>query len=336
LIALVHLVWGPLGPQPLRRFIASYKAHPAGVEHELVVLLNGTKPEASEMLLAELRDVDHRVLTLAQPVQDLAAYRAAAERLEHSQICFLNSYSVILAPAWLGHLALALDQPQAGLVGATGSWASVRSAALNSLFLPNPYRRALPKRSVAARELRAVEAELATESQGGHAQPNRSSNASQAAPSLWERVSATVRGLGAMPGQIVRFPSFPSYHLRTNGFIVDRRLFLSLRTRPLEAKTDAYVMESGYGSFTGQVLGQGLRALVVTRDGHAYDHDEWQRSRTLWQGDQENLMIADNQTRIYANGGIERRRLLAAFAWGAEADARPPARAGDGAEARHV
>jgi hypothetical protein len=64
----------------------------------------------------------------------------------------------------------------------------------------------------------------------------------------------------------------------------------------------------------------GLRTLVVARDGEFYDHPEWARSRTLWQGDQEGLLIGDNQTRMYARGGIERRRLLSAFAWGRMAD----------------
>ncbi len=40
MIAVVHLVWGPLGAGPLQEFLASYKRHPAGAEHELVVLLN--------------------------------------------------------------------------------------------------------------------------------------------------------------------------------------------------------------------------------------------------------------------------------------------------------
>jgi len=37
-------------------------------------------------------------------------------------LCFLNSYSVVLADNWLGHLARAAELPEVGLVGATGSW----------------------------------------------------------------------------------------------------------------------------------------------------------------------------------------------------------------------
>ncbi len=64
--------------------------------------------------------------------------------------------------------------------------------------------------------------------------------------------------------------------------------------------------------------------LVADRDGAVYDQEQWPLSRTLWQRDQEGLMVADNQTRSYAHGDMERRRLLSAFAWGRQADPRPP------------
>lgn len=124
MIAVVHLVWGPLGPVPVREFLASYRRHAAGAEHELVMLFNGVTSEQRPALEAELEGTEHRSLELTEPVQDLAAYAQAAERLEHERLCFLNSYSMVLARDWLAKLAHALDQPDAGLVGATGSWES--------------------------------------------------------------------------------------------------------------------------------------------------------------------------------------------------------------------
>ncbi|MFI5004962.1 MAG: hypothetical protein ACHQE6_08105 [Solirubrobacterales bacterium] len=121
MIGLVHLVWAPLGPEPLREFLRSYRAHPAGAEHELVVVLNGG---AHADLLAELRDVEHRLIVLERPALDLPAYGLAAGQLEHERLCFLNSYSTILTDGWLGLLARALDDPGVGLVGATASWES--------------------------------------------------------------------------------------------------------------------------------------------------------------------------------------------------------------------
>ena len=318
MIAVVHLVWGPLGPTPLREFLASYRGHAPGVEHELVVLFNGVGAEQRPLLLAELEGVEHRALTLSEPVQDLAAYLQAADQLEHERLCFLNSYSTILAPDWLAKLNRGLDEPTAGLVAATGSWASVRSAVANGLFLPNPYRGVVPSRGVARRELAAMELELAGQDAGTQAPTPRS---------LMGSVRATLKTLPAVPEQLLRFEGFPAPHLRTNVFMGDRAVLRRLRTRRIARKMDAYLLESGHASFTRQMHALGLRTLVVDCDGACYDHEDWPESRTLWQGDQEGLLIADNQTRIYANGGIERRRLLSAFAWGRRAEPRAGAAA---------
>jgi hypothetical protein len=316
--AVVHLVWGPLGPLALREFLASYRRHEPGAEHELVILLNGVEEGQRPALEAELAGVTHRILATDEPVQDLAAYVQAARRLDHERVCFLNSYSVILADGWLANLDRALSQPRAGLVGATGSWASVRSATLNALFLPNPYRGVIPERSVARAQLLAIELERGGERVESDPQPRRS---------LFGSALATLRTLPPMPEQLLRFEGFPAHHLRTNAFMIDRATFTGLRIGGIDRKMDAYLLESGRHSLTRQVQGLGLRTLVVARDGAVYDHGDWPRSRTLWQGDQEGLMIADNQTRIYANGGIERRRLLSAFAWGGLADPSAPLQA---------
>jgi hypothetical protein len=312
---VVHLVWGPLGAQPLRRFLESYRAHPAGVEHQLVVLLNGVRDEHLPALNAELERVTHRTLVLEEPVQDLAAYALAAERLEHGRLCFLNSHSEILAPDWLAKLAHALDQPRAGLVAATGSWASLRSAAMNALFLPSPYRSLFPERKLARQLYSAMELEREAGRQPPAEPPRRSPRGS---------LAAVLRALAPMPQQILRFDGFPTPHLRTNAFMAERTTFAGLGMGGAGGKLDAYALESGRDSLTRRVGRSGLRAVVVARDGSLYEHERWPASRTFWQGDQENLLIADNQTRLYANGDLDRRRLLSAYAWGRHADPSPP------------
>lgn len=134
-LGVVHLVWAPLGLEPVRSFLRSYRAHPPGIAHELVIVLNGAPSEASgttpsgavlsrETLLTELAGVEHRLIVLDRPALDLAAYGTAARELSHRRLCFLNSYSVILADGWLAVLAQALDGPGTGLAGATASWES--------------------------------------------------------------------------------------------------------------------------------------------------------------------------------------------------------------------
>jgi hypothetical protein len=330
-IAVVHLVWGPLGIGPLQDFLASYRRHPAGIEHELVVLLNNVPEPLPAEYEAALQGVEHRLLRTPEPVQDLAAYAHAAGRLEHRRLCFLNSYSAILAPGWLAKLDHALEQPRAGLVGATGSWASLHSAVLNAFLLPNPYRRVVPRRSVAREQMREIELELDAARSGAITGDGSTGEEATFAPELPRRtvsgsILSTLRSFRPMPEQLWRFAPFPAYHVRTNAFMLERSTFTKLRLRPLARKMDAYLLESGRMSFTSQVLGMGLRALVVARDGAFYDHPEWYRGETFWQGDQRGLLVADNQTRSYANGSYDRRRLLSAFAWGPSAAPSPPAR----------
>jgi hypothetical protein len=130
MIAVAHLVWAPLGAAPLRDFLSSYNAHSAGAEHELAIVLNGAGPEgpadpgARAELIAELDWTDHTLIELRRPVFDLAAYGEAALALDHEHLCFLNSYCMVEADGWLGHLHAALVEPDVGVAAAGGSWES--------------------------------------------------------------------------------------------------------------------------------------------------------------------------------------------------------------------
>ncbi len=326
LTAVVHLVWGPLGTAPLTRFLDSYRRHPAGLEHELVMLLNNVDKRQRDEVVSALDGFDHHLLALERPVQDLAAYLFAAEQLEHERLCFLNSYSELLAPEWLAKLANALEFPGAGIVGASGSWASLRSATLNALFLPNAYRGVIPPRRVARVQVREMAVELDRErvadEHAGDGPPSETPTTLRRR--LAEGLGPALRTLPTMPGQVVRFEGFPNAHMRTNAFMASRRTLIDIRRDGIESKMDAYLLESGRNSLTRQIQRQGLRALVVDSEGTSFEENHWARSRTLWQGDQELLLVADNQTRIYARGSLERRRLLSGFAWGRQAEAGPP------------
>jgi hypothetical protein len=115
------------------------------------------------------------------------------------------------------------------------------------------------------------------------------------------------------------FNPFPNYHIRTNGFLISRDLFLSLGGRRAASKMHALRFESGKQSLTNQVLQKGLNALVVARDGKAFEKEEWWASGTFRQGDQANLLLADNRTQEYAKGSPQRREHLAKLAWGEKA-----------------
>jgi hypothetical protein len=146
MVHVVHLVWAPLGLAPLRRFVGSYRSHGAGTEHRLVLLFKGFADRSETAAHLDVLDgLEHESMYYARPTFDLPAYAAAAEALEASHLCFLNSESALLADGWLAAMHERLLEPGVGAVGATGSYESPRS--INPLRrrrwvpFPNPHLR---------------------------------------------------------------------------------------------------------------------------------------------------------------------------------------------------
>jgi hypothetical protein len=143
-------VWEPLGPEPLDRFVHSYRARTAGSEHQLLVLFNGFRSGQDLSRWSQvLADVDHQKLQLDRRVLDLDAYRQAVELTVAERYCFLNSHSEVLTDGWLGQLEGHLRTPGVGLVGSGGSLESAYSSAPRPLRplrrgfdpFPNPHLR---------------------------------------------------------------------------------------------------------------------------------------------------------------------------------------------------
>lgn len=120
-----------------------------------------------------------------------------------------------------------------------------------------------------------------------------------------------------------RFPPFPNPHVRTNAFMIAGEVFRRLRFPRLASKWDAYRFESGLASLTRQLDLGGLRPVLVGRDGRAYEAPEWAASRTFWSAAQENVLIEDKQTGLYAAATPGMRERLAYAAWRAWPDGTP-------------
>jgi hypothetical protein len=298
----VHLVWAPLGPRPLEQFLDAYRRHEAGSQHRLLILFNGFGGDADRAAWTRLLSgVEYVPLHLERPLLDLAAYREAVTRVPAERYCFLNSYSVVLADGWLQYLERALAAPDTGLVAASGSWGSIRSYQRFMLGLGGPYASVFADR----RKTNAALAAVASEEQE---EPPR------------RRRRRPLRYLRALAGQAYGFVPFPAEHVRTNGFMIERSVFQRLRLPSLAGKSDAYRLESGRDSFTAQIRRLGLEPRVVGRDGRAYAPAEWPASATFWQREQQNLLIADNQTRRYQLSDAYTRGVLARYAWGGLGD----------------
>lgn len=246
-LCVAYLAWTPYGIECAERFLASYRAHPAGTPHRLLLLLAGPEEDRSHWhrLFAA---VPHEALEVGLGM-DLGHYRAAVDQVVAERYCFLNTVTEPLVEGWLARMEEALLQPEVGMVGATGSYES-----------PNAVR----------------------------------------------------------PGPLLRlrpgFEPFPNPHLRTNGFAMERELILQLDWGYDLTREQTVTLEGGSRSLTRQVRERGLEALVVGRDG-TYPPDRWRASATFRSGEQANLLLADNRTRHYQEGGALTRRGLAWLAW---------------------
>jgi hypothetical protein len=298
-LAVLHLVRKANGQGPLIRFLDSYRTHPAGAEHELVLLLKGFDSDAERTsYMALAADLTDRSIVVQDTGFDIGSYLTAVRDLRCARYCLLNSFSRVLVTDWLARLDAALAAPGVGLAGASGSWGSIGSYARFMIGLGGPYARVFSDRRATNRALASLEAArdpLAPE----HGRLRRYTTSAR-----------------ALVDQSHGFRSFPTPHVRTTGVIVGHDVLERLRIAAPERKVDAYRLESGAGSITAQVRALGLDAVVVGHPGRAYEDEEWPHSHTFWAGEQENLLIADKQTDTYERADSAVRAILSAFAWG--------------------
>lgn len=246
-LCLAYLSWTPYGVEAARRFVASYRAHPAGTEHTLLAVFAGPEEDRSPFYAA-FDAVEHERLNLGLGM-DLAHYRTVVERFAAERYCFVNTVTEVLADDWLRLIGQALDSADVGMVGTCGSYETPNAVR------PGPLRRLRPG-----------------------------------------------------------FEAFPNPHLRTNGFALERSLIEELEWPTQMTREQTVALEGGGRSLTRQVRARGLQTLVVGRDG-AYPPPCWRQSRTFRSGEQENLLLADNRTRHYQEGGRVTRFGLAWLAW---------------------
>lgn len=127
-ICVVHLVWIPLGLAQFAEFIASYREHEAGVEHDLLIIFKELERDDQLAVYEELlAGINYKTLFLGSEGFDILPYFIAAKKFDYQYFCFLNSYSVILAAGWLRVMFAHLQARGVGLVGATGSYESYYS-----------------------------------------------------------------------------------------------------------------------------------------------------------------------------------------------------------------
>ncbi len=284
-LCVVHLVRAHNGTEPFKRFLESYRKNPGGIEHDLLIVFKGFKdPRATEVYRALLATLPYLSLEISDEGFDITAYFAAFRNFseQYRYFCFLNSHSEILDETWLNKMHKHIIHPDVGVVGATASYQSHRGWLPLWIALP-----------VIIKE---------------HILIHRKEN-------IFEKFIWVFRSSFQRLRFNQHFDPTPNYHLRTNAFMISGELMKKIECPPLKTKWDSYKFESASNGFSKQIFNMGKKIIVVGRDGVGYDKEEWDKSRTFRYGDQENLLVADNQTQEYQGASIKRRRYLFKTTW---------------------
>src|SRR5262245_11449175 len=124
-VAVVYLARQAEGLHAFRRFVETYRAHPAGLAHQLIVAYKGFRNgEGLEQARATFSDLHHLAIEVDDRGFDIGAYGKVAQRIDHEYICFLNTFTEIAADGWLDVLYRHASMPSVGVAGATGSYES--------------------------------------------------------------------------------------------------------------------------------------------------------------------------------------------------------------------
>lgn len=277
-ISLVHLIWKPFGLELFEKFIASYKSFAAGCSHQLVIVCNGIKEAAD-----------------AAPFRQYAqAQNIACTFLTHEKGYDLEVYRWVTGQLQTKYVIflnsysqiLAENWLSKYYKGFEDSNTGAVSASGNFLS----YSTAVFQKN-----------KLLPEWGKGLLYNFKKYTLFLKAYFYWGRL----------------FRSFPNPHIRTNAFMIERKMFLSICPITFSTKFQTYLFESGRKGLTESLLKKGKQVKIVDKNGNLYLPVDWTKSKTFWISRQENLLISDNQTRIYDNASTEEKQQMIKLAWGA-------------------
>lgn len=333
LVGVIYLARCADGLAAFERFADGYRKHPAGHDHELIVLYKGFYgAETLGGARAVFHDMPHTGIELDDEYYDIGSYLEATRRVSHPYLMFFNTHTEISAPNWLKHPLTHMLREGVGIVGAMGSYESLQ----NSFSLIQkviwlcaakriPYDSKIHDYYDFLIDLHCKDwAAGQTLSQPGP----RHRAANYVSSRMLDAGFRLRWWILTQPGKVfdkyAEFPPFPNPHIRSNGFLTERKHMLRFEPFEIREKLDACIFESGSNSLTSQLRREGFSAMVVGRDGGGWDVPRWPESRTFRLQDQSNLLISDNQSRQFDKMSAAARLTHEQITWG-DYIGKPPA-----------
>src|SRR4051812_3999235 len=93
-LAVVYLARFAEGARPVSTFIESYRRHPAGTAHDLIIVRKGF-PEGATDQNDILAPFLANAISISDDGFDITAYAQAAAQLPHDYVVFLNTFSEV-------------------------------------------------------------------------------------------------------------------------------------------------------------------------------------------------------------------------------------------------
>jgi len=309
-------------------FFESYKKHSAGLQHELIILHKGIKKNdaGDEHIQKILGNRRYYSIYIPDTGYDIQAYLRAAKSLPYRFLCFFNTYSTILTDSWLEKLAQPLfENYRVAITGATASYESIHTS--YSLYTKAIWMCSLNKIpfnqeiSEEFKEQLLIHGEnwlkgnvrlSAKEQTDALSRFLTSDESKEEFESHWRNV--TKKGAGLY--EIDQFKPFPNPHLRSNAFLINRAVLNSLQFRLADTKMACVKFESGLTGLPTKLAHLGFETRLIGANGRSYEVEEWPESSTFRLGNQENLLVSDNQTENYKNARNRLKNHLTSLTWG--------------------
>src|SRR5262245_57404644 len=128
-LGVVYLARQADGVASFQRFADSYRRHPAGIGHELIVIYKGFQQQSDlQKARAIFHDLPHRGVELEDVGFDMGSYVETSQRVSHEYLCFVNTHTELVATDWLKLLFKYVSQGGVGIAGAMGSYESLRDS----------------------------------------------------------------------------------------------------------------------------------------------------------------------------------------------------------------
>ena len=314
-IAVLFLARFAEGAERVRRFIESYKAHPAGHAHDLIAIQKGfpigNVPHEYEAALAPPFT---KSLSFDDSGVDITVYGKAAQLLTHKYVVFFNTHTEIVSVDWLAKLHQAIQKRGIGIAGAMGSYESLFSSwtEINRVLFHcmngMPYDATVSK--MLEYEIRKHVPEWLDLQEGKALKPAYDKVAvDRSFFDFW------TSSANEQYEAFAKIAGFPNPHVRTNGFMIERQTFLATHPFAVHNKTSALLYESGPEGLTKSVIRMGLEPVIVGANGENYTLDSMRCSNTFRLGMQQNLLIHDNQTRRFAEMPLPQRQFSTQMTW---------------------